>query len=266
MRELNEGKKMKNSLKNRKNELIEKRRKKKRIKRNILLIIVLVSTLITLCLKLQYFNITGIIVSGNINVEQDEIKRLSNINIGNNIFYINTKTAKNNIMKNPYVETVNIRRKLPNLIEISVKERTSMFYNISSNNKSFVIDKTALILDEKDSIDGMNLIKLDGFDYKNSKAGKIVVSDDKRKIDTLLVISDLILRTNSDTKPTSVDISDLLNIKIYYGDMCVKLGTSEDLPNKLNAALNILIAKELKASKGYIDVSFNGKPVFFVEK
>lgn len=257
---------MKNSLKKKKNELIERRRKKKLVKRSILLIIVLVSTLITLCLKLQYFNIKQIIILNNINVTEDEVIRLSNINVGNNIFYINTNNAKKAILKNPYVESLSIRRKLPNVLEISLKERNALFYNISSNSKNLVIDKTALVLDEKDNIDGLKLIKLDGFDFKGSQVGKVIAYDDNRKIDVLLKISDLILKTNSDIRPSSVDISDLLNIKVFYGSMCVKLGTNDGLENKLNTALNILISKELKDSKGYIDVSFNGKPVFFVEK
>lgn len=48
--------------------------------------------------------------------------------------------------------------------------------------------------------------------------------------------------------------------------MHIKLGSNEDLPKKLNRAINIISAENLSASTGYVDVSFNGNPVFSVEK
>lgn len=247
------------------NELIRKRRKKKRIKRNILLLLMMSSITVTLGLKLSYFNITNIIVKNNKNVTIDEIKKLSGVNVGNNIFYINLKKSKTNILSNPYILGVEVKRKLPNAINISVQEREAIFYNVR-NNKYLIIDTNGIVLEEKNDINNMKLIKMEGFDFQNSKLGKSIDEKNNRKIKALKTIGELLFRNNSEFSPSSIDLGNVMDIKIYYGDICVKLGDEDNLEKKINTAVNILRQGEMKnAKKGYIDVSFNGNPVFFIE-
>lgn len=63
-------------------------------------------------------------------------------------------------------------------------------------------------------------------------------------------------------------MQDLNNIQFYYKNILIKLGNSDELNNKLNKAFNIILQKEevKSAKKGYVDVSFNGNPVVFIEK
>ena len=63
-----------------------------------------------------------------------------------------------------------------------------------------------------------------------------------------------------------VDVSNVLDIKVYSGKMCIKFGTTEDLKNKFNKAINIISQPEYKDAKGYVDVSFKGNPVVFIEE
>jgi cell division protein FtsQ len=46
--------------------------------------------------------------------------------------------------------------------------------------------------------------------------------------------------------------------------MCIKLGSADDMKNKLNKALNIIEQEKLSAAKGYVDVRFDGNPVFYI--
>lgn len=246
------------------NELILKRRKKKKLRKTFLLFTLMISLFVTLCLKLSYFNVKIIQVLGNKNISQNDIILLSKISTGNNIFYIDLKNSQNNILSNPYISSVEIIRKFPSTIQINVKERDAVFYN-TKDNKNLVVDKNAIVLQQRDDIKGMKLIKLDGLDYSKVEIGKPIEDGDTRKIDVVKALGDIIVN-NKILGITSIDVSSSIDIKIYYGNILVKIGSEDDIDKKMNKALNILERKELKGAKGYIDVSFDGNPVFFIEK
>ncbi len=91
-------------------EYIKIKKRRKRIKKIAILFVFLISILVTLCLKIPYFNIESIEVQGNVNISKEEIKNISTIKIGNNIFYANKKNAIENILLNPYIEEVKITK------------------------------------------------------------------------------------------------------------------------------------------------------------
>lgn len=248
------------------NELILRRRRKKRIKKLLVLFVFLACLACSLCLKLQAFNIKSVKVTGNSNITQDKILEASGIQCGNNIFYINVSNAENSIKANPYVEDVKIKRQLPNVITIDVKERAAAFYGSIGKDDFVVIDKNGVVLERKKDIGKMNLVKLQGFDYSKGEVGKQVPADDERKIKLIAEFTDLIKRSNKNHGISIVDVSNLVDMKVYFGDMCVKLGTSDNIESKMNKAINIIENNNLKSAKGYVDVSFEGNPVFHIEK
>lgn len=225
----------------------------------------LISLFIILCLKLPYFNVSNIIVSNNKIINKEDIINTANVNYGTNIFYINLKKIETNILKNPYILKADVKRKLPNSISISVQEREAVFY-IKGENNNLIIDKHGVVLEEKDDISNMNLTNLIGFDAEGAEIGKVIYCDDNRKIDFISSITDLITANTSNIKITAVDLNDILDIKIYSKDLCIKLGTAYDIRDKLNLAFNIINDNKLINSKGYIDVSYSGNPAVFIEK
>lgn len=246
------------------NELILKRRKKKKLQKTLLLFTLMISLFVTLCLKLPYFNIKTIQVIGNENITQNDIILLSKISAGNNMFYIHLRDSENNILSNPYIYSAEIVRKIPSTIQINVKEREAVFYN-TKDNKNLVIDKNAIVLQQRDDIKGMKLIKLDGLDYSKGELGKTIDDVDSGRVDIVKSLG-AIIANNKILGITSVDISNSVDIKIYYGSILVKVGSEDNIDKKMNKALNILERKEIKGAKGYIDVSFDGNPVFFIQK
>lgn len=247
------------------NELIRQRRKKIFIKKLFIITLFLLSILVILCLKLPYFNIADIEVQGNNSISSNEIIKLSKVYKGNNIFYLNEKRVKTNIMSNPYILDVNISRKFPKTIVIDVKEREAVFFS-KLNNSYYIIDNHGILLEKRENLNNMNVIELNGLDISKASIGKVIPSSDNRRIQAVADITDLILRNQSNFKITSVDLRNLIDIKIYFKNMCIKIGTSSGLKDKLNEAINIMTSNNLRDAKGYIDVSFDGNPVVHVEK
>ncbi len=246
------------------NELIRKRRRKRAIKRAIITTILLIAVLVTLCLKLSYFNVATVKVINNSIVSSEEILNLANVNMGTNIFYIDFKNIRTNVLKNPYILKVEVKRKLPNTVIISVSERKAVFYG-KLDNKYLVIDKNGVVLEERENISNMNLTSLEGFNFQEAKLGKVLPSKDMRKINDIGLITELITLNSSNIEITSVNLSDELNIIVNCKDISVRLG-GNNIKDRLNLALNIIENNNLKEQKGYIDVSFDGNPVIYIEK
>lgn len=158
-----EKKKQKNKKKRRKqpnkrNKTIETRKenhlnpfpkeKKKKINKKIvtffssILLMVIVGIL---ALTAPIFNITDIQIQGNQKVDSNTILTLSGLKKGENIFKFN-KSMIQNIKENTYIESVEISRKLPGTIFISVEER-KITYQMSLINSYVYLDKNGYLLE-----------------------------------------------------------------------------------------------------------------------
>jgi cell division protein FtsQ len=224
-----------------------------------------VSLLVTLCLKIEYFNVSEVLIKDNFIIGTEEILNLAKVETGKNIFYMNLKMVETNVEGNPYILKAKVKRVLPNKISISVEEREAVFYG-QSDGRFFIIDNKGFVLEIRDNMDNMNLISLQGFDYNNSEIGKLLPVDDNRKLNLISEISDLLSINSSDIKITSVDLTSTLDLKVYAGNVCIKLGGIISLKDKLNLAVNTIVSGNLKNETGYVDVSFEGNPVVFIEK
>ena len=247
------------------NELIEKRRKKIRRKKTFFFIVILITTLVTLCLKLHYFNVKNIIVSNNKILKSSQIINEASVPNNTNIFYLNIGKVQADIKDNPYVKDVKITRSLPSTLVIEVTERSAAFY-AEKDKKFIIIDKEGLVLEQRDDLTNLKLVKLEGVNTNNAQVGKVICASDSAKLDEINKITEIILNNSSCKSITKVNINDSTDIQLFYNDMCIKLGTIDDMTNKLNEAINIITKQNLSNSKGYVDVSFNGNPVYFVQK
>ncbi|WP_161938329.1 cell division protein FtsQ/DivIB [Clostridium tepidiprofundi] len=247
-----------------KDKLINRRIAFKRMRMYLFITMIFIGIAITLCLKLSMFNITQINVVGNNVVNYNDIILSSHIKKGMNIFRINVNEAIKSIEGNPHILSAIVKRKLPNVVRIDVRERKAKFYAYF-NNKYFIIDNYGVIIDVKSDISDMRLIKLDGFDFSKAQLGEVLPCEDERKVAMLDEISNIIKNNRSNVKISIVDLSNMADINFYCGSMQVKLGTNRDLIKKLDKAFDIIIKENIVNKKGYVDVSFSGNPVIYTD-
>lgn len=246
-------------------DIIKGKKLSKKIKRGIVIFVLLATTAVILGLKLPYFNVSQILVTNNVNIPKEDIIDISGIQKGNNIFYLDSNLAKAILLKNQYIENISIKRVLPSTINIDVDER-KITYFFNDKGKYLVIGNDGVLIEKRNDIIAMKLVSLSGFEFEQSEVGKKLKSNENRKFDAINQIGQLILDNKSNHVITKVDVNDVLNINVYFDNVCVKIGTIENVKNKLNMAINILSQNALKGSKGYIDVSFGANPVFSIQK
>jgi len=250
-----------------KEKLLHKRKKWKKVRGLILLVIIMVTTLITLCMRLPYFNIQKIEIIGNVNASKTEINDIAKIHLGSNILYDSFSDSEKQIMENPYVLSVKVKKVFPSKIIIEINEKVAMFYG-KVNNTYYIIDNKGVLLQKRSNIDDMNLVNLIGFNYEKVQVGSLIGEKSDRKINIVVSIASIIenyKKTNAVSKIMTVDVHNVLDVRALYGNMYIKFGTTQDLRNKFNKAINIITQPQYANAKGYVDVSFTGNPVIYVE-
>ena len=91
------------------------------------------------------FNIKNITVSGNAKISSETIISLSGLNIEQNIFNFRTSNITDNIKQNAYIDSVEIRRQLPDEVQIVVQERVAK-YMLTLGNAYVYINNQGYIL------------------------------------------------------------------------------------------------------------------------
>ena len=98
----------------------------KKLLKRILIFIVTIGVIaggITFALTSPIFNIKDIQVLNNSQVSSDTIISLSELRTDQNIFKFSSNNVIEKIKENPYVENVEVHRKIPSTVQIEIEER-----------------------------------------------------------------------------------------------------------------------------------------------
>ncbi len=144
------------------------KKKKKRRKKNYLLRFLIIAALITgtvQFLRSDFFTVTKVIVDGNGYYTASQVFQISNIQTGNNIFATKTDEGRANLLADPYIKYVSIKKELPGTIHITVEERVE--YAVVPYGEQYVlIDDTGMVLRISDQepalplLEGMTIIDM----------------------------------------------------------------------------------------------------------
>lgn len=242
------------------NVYIKKSRRKRAIKRSLIITILLIVAAIIMANKTSYFNINTILYKGDSLITGDYVKEAMEEVKGEKIFSLNKIDIIKKIKENPYIDEVQISKKIPSTIEVNINEKKGIYYEKSGEVYN-IISSDLHILEKTNSIEGKKLIELKGLDVANTEVGQSIGDSERSQkvLDLFYKMEEKMQSEQKGVSITSLDISDLSNIKAYFGDVEVKIGNDENLTKKMSDAMNIYI--QAKPQK-YINVNFNGSPDF----
>ena len=243
------------------NKLILKSKRKRTIKRVVILIIILMVGGIIFATKSNFFNIKKVAILGNPIMSGEDVKTRTENLIGQNIFFINKQNIINEAKKNPYVESVEIKRVYPKEVDIKISEKQGI-YCIDKDGQKYVLDGGAVLLEKTDNVENRKLVNIIGLEIKNTELGNKAI-DDTRMLTFLDIFYQIIKNNPTNYNIDSIDVSDLMNIKIYIGKVEGKLGNDENIPDKMNKLMHIIENPNIGITEGYIDVGFNGAPIYY---
>lgn len=254
-----------------KNKQEEERAKKK--KKRILKLVkwltilgILAGTIIFFLLS-PLFNILEIKVVGNQKITSEKIIDMSGIIINENAFKIDTKQAIINILQEPYMEKVEIKRVLPSTIEIQVKERQATFMlefangYVYINNQGYMLE----ISEEK-----LEIPIITGYitPVENIVPGNRLQTEDLKKMKAVLKIMETARSNEIEKMITKIDISNDRNYTlILEGEgKTAYLGDASNINTRIQY-LKLVIEKEQgKRGEVFVNQDVNTEGAIFREE
>ena len=226
----------------------ERKRKQTREKRfriikiflKILMLIAIIIGIILFLFISPIFNIKNINVQGNKKVQSEEISSLSKLQLEENIFRFSSKEIEENVKENAYIDTVEVKRKIPNTVEITVSERTAK-YQLEYGNAFVYIDMNGNILEISDQNANLPIIRGYVTKQEDIKAGNKLVNEDCNK---LISVEKFLKAAQSNQIYDIITYVNISNDKNYIMELPSK-GKVAYLGDDTNVNDKILILKEI---------------------
>lgn len=188
---------------------LKKEKRKRRIKvfaKGVLITTAIIGAILAFLLS-PIFALSNIKVEGISKISENEIKILSELNIGENIFTINNNTLINKIKSNPYVEDAKIKKLLPDEILIEIIERKAT-YALKCNGKYVYINNQGYILEEADSTNNLTEMISYKTPVEEIKVGSRLSGEDLELLGIILKITESANNNELSNLITSIDIGD----------------------------------------------------------
>ena len=246
------------------NKLILRSQRRRLVKKIIMVIIILAISGMIFAVKSDFFIIKKVAVLGNPIMSGEDIKKRTENLIGQNILFINKQNIINDAKKNPYVKDVEINKAYPKQVNIKISEKEGIYY-VEKDGYKYVLDNEGDLLEKTDNIENRRLVNIKGIELKEVELGNKAI-DNTRILDFLDIFYQIIKINPTNYNIDYVDISDFTNIKVYVGNVEGRLGNDENIPDKMNKLLHIIQNPDIGIVKGYVDVGFNGAPVYYKEE
>ena len=215
------------------------------------------------------FNIKSITVTGNSKISSEAIVSLSRLNIDQNIFNFRTSNVEEEIKQNPYIDTVEIKRKFPDTVEISVQERTAT-YMLTYGNAYVYINNQGYILEITSKRGEFPILEEYETPTEQIIEGNRLNIDDLEKLNDVLKIMEAISSGTDgiDEEITTINIEDKTNyiLTLDKEKKTIYLGDTTNLSTKV-LWINTFIEEE-KKNEGiiYLNVNLNTDVPYFREK
>jgi cell division protein FtsQ len=239
--------------------------KKKRRKKHFFLNLIIV---ILALIGLYFFATSDVFAIREIKAESTgrhftdaKIVELSGIKKGDNLFKTRTGKAGDRLEKDPYIESAEIKRKLPGTIEIKITERQEN-YLIASGGGFIILDWPGIVLSQTRQAPKLPVIE--GIKIASAVTGSAIEAERQLLLESTVKL----LR---DTEKAGlyfkrVAVSDLDVTAYIYDSLSVK-GELEDVDASLEKVKVVLLdLTEQKIKRGTIIVGSSGNCIFSPEQ
>lgn len=213
------------------------------------------------------FNLSNVQVINNEKISTDTILSISGLKIGENIYKTSSKQIEKNIKQNTYIESVNIKRKLPNEIILTVKERRAT-YSLEYANSYAYINNQGYILEISEEKLELPIIMGYTTSGEEIKPGNRLNSEDLEKLSTVLKIMESANANEIGNTITRINIQNKQDyVIILEGEKkTVHLGDVSKLSDRIGYLKKVL--EEEKGIEGeiFINGDLNKDKVYFRPK
>ena len=211
---------------------VKHKRKKHRKKHPIIRFLIFVSFLVILYffLSSSYFTVKKVTVKGNSYYTKNEVKAIADSKTGQNLFFgSGIGRMKERLKKEPYFQEISVKRRLPDCISITVKERKQAAA-IAYGKEYIVIDKNGTVLRKTDVMPEIPL--LTGLTVSKLKTGEKVEAEETDILKKTLRMLEVMKKGDLFFK--RIDFSKVVVRAYIYDDLVVK-GTPGEIKKVIDS-------------------------------
>lgn len=88
-----------------------------------------------------FFEVQKIQISGNVRLEQEDVLSLAHLKSGDNSLAVNISEIEYKLLRNPWVDTVAVKRQLPGNLAITIEEREPRYWMRQDNRIVYADEK-----------------------------------------------------------------------------------------------------------------------------
>lgn len=244
-------------------------KKKKSLLKSVIKWTILLSALVAsfiFFMMSPLFNVSEIEIIGNDKISKETIISLSQIQIGDNIYKTSKEKIIQKIKQNAYIESVQVKRVLPNKINLTIKERNTTYMLEYANSFAYINNQGYILEISTNSLDVPIII---GYttNVEELQEGKRLNIDDLNRLETVLKIIESTEANEITAKINRIDIANKQNYTLHMDEekKIVYLGDASNLSSRM---LNLkAILRDTKGLEGEIFINGNlVKKPFFRQK
>lgn len=222
--------------------------------------VVLIITIVIIIILSPIFHIKTINFNGGEKYSQQEIMLKLNINEGDNILMVKGKRFESILKRDPYIESVDIAVKYPNVLNIEIKERKVRGY-VPYMGAYLYIDEYGRVLEVSNAYNQKLPIVM-GLEFDEFHVGEVLKVKNMESFDVVLKTANMMLKYDFIEDVVKIDASDPQNIHIYIRYVDILLGDLKDYDQKIRTMLEV-IGKIPDKDRGFLNIKELGKPIVF---
>ena len=210
-----------------------------------------------------FFRINTVTVQGNSRYAAEEIIEASGIVNGDNLIAISKSQIASAIrMKLPYVESVSIQRKLPDGVELTVRERVAVA-SVDSSGGRWLISSQGKILEEAGN---QSVVIVKGLQAVDPYAGGNleVAEEDANTLDHVLSLLDALEAQNMLPGSRELDCSHSAYLTLSWDIYTIKFPRGGDYAYFLRFVQRALASEDMPQNEpGTIDLTVKEGELYF---
>ena len=186
-----------------------------------------------------FFEQEKLIIVGNKNLSYEAICEIIGFKAKTNVFLFDFFNSKKKLLKNSFVEKVNLKYIFPNKICLEIKERKPECYIKYLNDAYILVDNNLRVLEITKSKEKKVPI-FTGLDFDSFYLGEKLALKNKYVLDYVIKLSDNIIKNNFVAYDFVVDLKNKNDIHVYIKNIDILLGNIDNCNYKIALLKSIL--------------------------
>lgn len=244
------------------------KRKKKKLRKKYAVsfaVVILVIAAYSFVTRASIFSIKTVDISGTQKLSEDKILLYSGIAIGDNIVKLKSDDVKTNLMSEPYIKEVELEKKYPNKVLLSITEKKDVI--MINGKKKVYLDSDSQVLSVEEHLKNYSVPVLEGLVTDSAVISHNIKYKNDIEEPEFKAFLKGISKRQINQNLTKAEITKKENLILHFKDKSkIKLGDFENMEYKFNYLSKII--EDLKEKgKVFETVDFTrGNKVIVEEK